>query len=357
MTDGPDPDAPPPRRPGPVVIEMDDADAIGPEAAPPVPEPDAPPGSEAAMARAIVAAGAPRARGSGWRFLGWAAGATLGFVLTVGAAQFVATLLAVHPLLGWVATGLFAVLAVAALVVAAREWAAVLRLGRVDALRDRAAAAAAGGDLAAARAVVDDLRRLYAGRDDMRWGMARLDSGAAEMLDADAVIALAEDALMAAPDAAARRTVEAAARTVAAATALIPLALADVAVALAANLRMIRRIAEVYGGRSGTLGSIRLLRRVFGHLLATGALAMTDDLISSVAGGGLLSKLSRRFGEGVVNGALTARVGIAAIEVCRPLPFAALPRPRVHSLLGRALTGLFEGRAGAAPDDPPAAGR
>jgi hypothetical protein len=101
MTDGPDPDAPPPRRPGPVVIEMDDADAIGPEAAPPVPEPDAPPGSEAAMARAIVAAGAPRARGSGWRFLGWAAGATLGFVLTVGAAQFVATLLAVHPLLGW----------------------------------------------------------------------------------------------------------------------------------------------------------------------------------------------------------------------------------------------------------------
>ena len=68
---------------------------------------------------------------------------------------------------------------------------------------------------------------------------------------------------------------------------------------------------------------------------------MGDDLIHSVAGGGLLSKLSRRFGEGVVNGALTARVGVAAMEVCRPLPFRVLPKPRVTALVQRALTGLF----------------
>ena len=61
----------------------------------------------------------------------------------------------------------------------------------------------------------------------------------------------------------------------------------------------------------------------------------------SVAGGGLLSKLSRRFGEGVVNGALTARVGVAAMEVCRPMPFAALERPSVTGLVKRALTGFF----------------
>ena len=70
-------------------------------------------------------------------------------------------------------------------------------------------------------------------------------------------------------------------------------------------------------------------------------MALGDDLISSVLGGGAVSKLSRRFGEGVVNGALTARVGIAAMEVCRPMPFVALPRPRVTSLIKRALTGLF----------------
>ena len=55
-----------------------------------------------------------------------------------------------------------------------------------------------------------------------------------------------------------------------------------------------------------------------------------------------LARVSRRFGEGVMNGALTARVGVAAMDVCRPLPFAALPRPKVSNLIGRALTGLFQ---------------
>jgi putative membrane protein len=64
-------------------------------------------------------------------------------------------------------------------------------------------------------------------------------------------------------------------------------------------------------------------------------------MLSSIAGGGILSRLSRRFGEGVVNGALTTRVGVAAMEVCRPLPFRAMPRPSVSTLMRRALTGLF----------------
>jgi putative membrane protein len=142
-------------------------------------------------------------------------------------------------------------------------------------------------------------------------------------------------------DARARASVESAARQVATVTALVPMALADVAASLVANLRMIRQIAEIYGGRSGTLGNLRLLRRVFTSLLAAGALALTDDMIGSVAGGGVLSKLSRRFGEGVVNGALTARVGVAAMELCRPLPFRALERPAVSSLVSRALAGVF----------------
>jgi putative membrane protein len=126
----------------------------------------------------------------------------------------------------------------------------------------------------------------------------------------------------------------------------VPLALADVATALYANIRMIGRIAAIYGGRSGTLGSLRLLRGVLGHLAATGALAVGDDMIHSVAGGGVLSRISRRFGEGVVNGALTARVGIAAMDVCRPLPFRALPRPRTSNLVSRGLAGLFSETGG-----------
>ena len=144
-------------------------------------------------------------------------------------------------------------------------------------------------------------------------------------------------------DARARIEVEAAARQVATVTAIVPLALADVFTALTANMRMIRRIAEIYGGRSGTLGSWRLTKQVLSHLVATGAVAVGDDLIGSVAGGGVLSKVSRRFGEGVINGALTARVGVAAMEVCRPLAFSSERKPSVTSLVKRALTGLFGG--------------
>ena len=42
-----------------------------------------------------------------------------------------------------------------------------------------------------------------------------------------------------------------------------------------------------------------------------------------------------------MNGALTARVGVAAMEVGRPLPFHAATPPRVTGIVRRALTGLF----------------
>ena len=80
-----------------------------------------------------------------------------------------------------------------------------------------------------------------------------------------------------------------------------------------------------------------------GHLGARGAVGGGDDRIGALAGGGLLGKLSRRFGEGLVNGALTARVGVAAMEVCRPMAFSVKSQPKVRALVSDALTGLFSG--------------
>lgn len=160
------------------------------------------------------------------------------------------------------------------------------------------------------------------------------------MFDAAALLHLASHELLTPLDAAAQREVEAAARQVATVTALVPLALADVVAALGSNIRMIRRIAEIYGGRSGTLGSWRLTRAVLSHLVATGAVAVGDDMLEPILGGSIIGKLSRRFGEGLVNGALTARVGVAAIEVCRPVPFAQAARPSVRRIVKSALTGL-----------------
>jgi putative membrane protein len=44
----------------------------------------------------------------------------------------------------------------------------------------------------------------------------------------------------------------------------------------------------------------------------------------------------------MVNAALTARVGRAAIEVCRPLPYQIQERPKISVILRRALTSIFD---------------
>lgn len=324
-------DIPPPR---PFLLEVEEE--ADPAAAPPV-------GEALPEARAVLAAGRiASARPSGlWRFAAWAFGALFTFWLSVSAWQFVQDLLASHPVLGGIAAVLVALALLAALAVAFREWAALARLARLDGFRAHAAEALAAGDMAAARRVTGNLARLYASRADTAWGRARLAEHEAEVMDPDALLGLAETTLLAPLDARAVAEIEAAAARVAMVTALVPMALADVAAALVSNLRMIRRIAEIYGGRSGSFGSLGLLRRVFTALVAAGAVALADDLIGSFAGGGLASKLSRRFGEGVVNGALTARIGIAAMELCRPLPFRATERPRASSLVARALAGMI----------------
>jgi putative membrane protein len=324
----------PPKAPKPYLQERDEA--ADPGAAPPVP--DTLPDGQAMLALASLT----QRKGSAvTRLALWAFGTLFGFVLSVGTYRFVADLLATNLILGWIGLALVAFALLAALILAFREWAAYVRLARLDALRTRAEKAHTTADLPEARRVLSDLTRLYSARPDTAWGRARVAEREAEVMDADALLALAERELMVPLDDLARAAIETAARQVAMVTALVPLALADVAISLVANLRMIRQIAEIYGGRSGSFGSLRLLRRVFASLLAAGALALTDDMLGSVAGGGVLSKLSRRFGEGVVNGALTARVGIAAMELCRPLPFRALDRPAVSSMVSRALTGVF----------------
>lgn len=330
-----------------VVIDLDHDDGAGdapiltPASAPPVPDvPGASPaGQGRAMQTAVQLAARPPSRLL-WLFLS-SLGALLLFMAGVAATQFVSDLLASSPMLGAVATGLLALVCATALMIAGREWLGYRRLGRLDAIRAQADAALASGSLGEAKTAAKRIATLYADRPDLRDPAAQTRQAVEDQFEVAAVYEVLESRLLAPLDARAEAEIAAAARQVATVTALVPLALADVIAALTANLRMIRRIAEIYGGRAGTLGSWRLTRSVLTHLVATGAVAVGDDLISSVAGGSALSKVSRRFGEGVVNGALTARVGVAALEVCRPLPYGPGRRPSVTGLVKQALGGLF----------------
>jgi putative membrane protein len=318
---------------GPLILELDQAalpEAPSPAEAPPLDEPA--PAAEKALAFA--------ARGRRWGLgsvLLALAGALLSLVLGVALTEFVAGLFAANPLLGSVALALVVALLVVLLAICLRELAALARLGRIETLRARAVEARETGSPIAAQALLAGLDALYRGRPDLRWGRQRLADAVADTPDVAARLAIAELTLMAPLDAAAEAAIIRASRDVATATAMIPLALLDVAVALTRNLRMLREIAGIYGGRAGWLGSWRLMRAVAAHLIATGAVAVADDLLGPVLGGHMLAKLSRRFGEGAINGALTARVGVAAMDVCRPMPFAEAARPNASGVVLRAL--------------------
>lgn len=319
---------------GPKLFDIEpDSPALHPADAPEI---DAPP-PEPALAQGLQ--GAARRRGVTLGAVFW--GALTGFVsLAAGvwAWDFIVGLLARYPALGWAATALAGLAAAAALVFILREMAGLARLKRVDALRERAEKALAGADLDAARKIAGELGALYAGRPELDWTRMRAMDGADAPLDAEDALRRAESALLAPLDTRAEAAAARGARKVAAATAMVPLAFLDVFAALSLNLRMIREIGEIYDGRAGWLGSWRLLRAVAAHLVATGVVATGEDLIGPALGGGLAAKLSRRFGEGMINGALTARVGAAAMAVCRPLPFIAAKPPSGRALALRALT-------------------
>jgi putative membrane protein len=318
---------------GPVVIEV--GGSVDPAAAP-LP-PDLPTGG--AMVALAGLAARPRSRLGAWfwRLLA----ALLGLGVSLWAWDFVTGLFARSSLLGWLAFVLVIGLALVSLVIGLRELSGFVRLRRLDRIHAQATRALNLASVSEAREVGDQMLSLYEHRPELAQGRAYLSLRLDESVDGEALLAEAETALLTSLDRDAVLAIEAAARQVATVTAVVPLMFADVAAALIGNVRMIRRIAEIYGGRAGTFGSLRLVRIVLTHLVATGAVAVGDDLIGSLAGGGLLSKLSRRFGEGVINGALTARVGVAAMEVCRPLPFVRAKRPSVSALVARALKGLF----------------
>jgi putative membrane protein len=112
---------------------------------------------------------------------------------------------------------------------------------------------------------------------------------------------------------------------------------------LGSALNLVRRLAYLYGVRPGTLGLARLMRHVIMQLVATGGLATGDSLVQQMLGHGIAVKLSARLGEGVLNGMLTARLGLAAMDTIRPLPFTALPRPTLRDLMGDLIRGYGDG--------------
>lgn len=275
----------------------------------------------------------PPRRGFRWGAMFWSA--VGGLVLLgsgLGIVNLIEDLFARSQTAGYVALAFAIAAALALAVVIGREAFGLARLAAIEKLHLRATAVLLSDDRAESRAIVIDLLRLAHENPQLARARATLIGHADDIIDGADMIKLAERELMAPLDEEARRLVSTASQRVSVVTAVSPRALVDVLFVFVVAIRLIRQLARLYGGRPGTLGMFTLLRHVIGHLAITGGMAVGDSLVQQVLGHGIAAKLSQRLGEGVLNGLLTARLGLAAIDVTRPLPFTALPRPALSDL-------------------------
>lgn len=243
--------------------------------------------------------------------------------LADGAYDFVVSLGRKSPLVAQGAMVLIGIVALGILAFLARELFSLLRMRRVSIFRERGAAMAAKPDKAGVRGLAADLAAFYARDPASAAGRTEVARALDELHDPATLLVIAERALLAARDDAARRAIADAAQRVSVVTALSPRAIVDVLFVLAQSVSLIRRLSAIYGGRASGYGLLKLTGRVVSHLAVTGGVAMADSFVSQIVGTGLAARLSAKLGEGVLNGVLTARVGIAAAGLCRPLPFIA----------------------------------
>lgn len=235
--------------------------------------------------------------------------------------------------LGWLAAGMALVAAAALLIILVREMLALSRLASVEKLRSRALDAIVRDDSKAARAVVDELSALVASKPDTAAGRRALADLQGEIIDGANLVRIAEAEILGPLDARAKIMVLDAAKRVSLVTAVSPRALVDIAYVVFESGRLIRRLSR---GLRRKAGNARLLPAGPKRARASGRDRRDGRRRRHRAPArrpGLAARLSAKLGEGVVNGMMTARIGIAAMEAARPLPFTALKRPGIGDFL------------------------
>jgi putative membrane protein len=302
-------------------FELDPASAGGLEVVPPpAPAP-------------VVPEPAERPPRRPWLRLFFGAGAALLIALLgLEAYDLLAGLFERSPLLGGGFALLIALVAAGALGALGRELVDLRRLDRAEELRavgERLLRSEVHGQ---ADAYLARLEQLYRGRADLAEPIARFRRQASDALNDGEQLRLFAGTVLAPLDRQGRRLVVRGARDIGALTALSPLGILDGLIVLWRTLTMLRAIARLYGVRPGFAASIRLLRRTLAHVLAAGVGELLSDAAVEAAGASLLSVLSARAGQGAMHGLLAARLGLAALQICRPLPFVEGELPSMKQL-------------------------
>ncbi|WP_114767080.1 YcjF family protein [Vibrio rhodolitus] len=109
----------------------------------------------------------------------------------------------------------------------------------------------------------------------------------------------------------------------AALVAISPLAAADMLLVAWRNFKMIDNLADVYGIELGYWSRLQLFKSTLVNMAAAGASELAIDAGMDLMSMDLAGKLSARAGQGIGVGILTARLGLKAMSLLRPMPWHA----------------------------------
>lgn len=125
--------------------------------------------------------------------------------------------------------------------------------------------------------------------------------------------------------------------------AISPLAIVDVLMMAWRNIVLVNKITKMYGMELGYFSRLKLFKMVLTNMVFAGATEMATDIGMEFFSQNLTAKLSMRAAQGIGAGLLTARLGIKAMEFCRPVAFSKNERPKL-SVVRQELLGALKER-------------
>ena len=212
------------------------------------------------------------------------------------------------------------------------EIAQLRKLGEVEGLRGEVAALVGGEGSERARLWIAKVEAATGAAPQRALLFARANDTILDThSDSDALL-IFRHTVLEPLDQAAYRAVARAARATALGVSVSPVASVDAALTIWRCTRMVREVAQIYGLRPGAIATVRLMRRLLFGALQSAAVDVLGDAWVELLGSRFASVLSARLGEGIFAAVRVARLGILAIEQCRPLPFTDADRPSLMRL-------------------------
>ncbi|WP_300001611.1 YcjF family protein [uncultured Cedecea sp.] len=208
------------------------------------------------------------------------------------------------------------------------EWRRLWRLRQRADERDEAHELLASQGIGKGRQFCEKLAQ-QAGLDQGHPALQRWQSALHETHNDREVVTLYAQWVQPVLDEQARREISRSAAASAVMIAVSPLALVDMAFIAWRNIRLINRIASLYGIELGYFSRIRLFRMVLVNIAVAGASEFVTDAGMDIMSQDITARLSTRAAQGLGVGLLTARLGIKTMELCRPLPWLEDDKPRM----------------------------